>query len=121
MTMVSNLDSRHVDAELLSELLWATVARQSPFPTNSSRSPSLQLSSHVNPFPHFTLALSTFNLSRVRRAISIHDGHEPFDRVGGLNQVFAARLELTPGSQRFNLISKSDIRYVANIHISLLV
>lgn len=66
--------------------------------------------SHPSSFLHlfpFLLSLHTLLLARDRAARQ--DGYEPFDRVSHLHSS-AAGLELTTGSQRFNLISKSDIR-----------
>lgn len=62
-----------------------------------------------SPFLSFLIASSR------GAAQSSQDGYEPFNRVSRLHslvviKVCAAGLDLTLGSQRFNLISKSDIR-----------
>lgn len=71
------------------------------------------------PFPSsllFNLSLFPSPFLSNCRLPTLHHGYEPFNRVSLLcwsdSTVCVAWLGLTPGSQRFNLISKSDIRYV---------
>lgn len=92
-------------------------------PTESApRLPSLSLLFSSYPLPLLLLPRSFFYfLSCFYSLIDCasprspqQDGYEPLNRVSHLHllgtRVCAAGLELTPGSQRFNLISKSDIR-----------
>lgn len=131
---VRSLTSTHnlsAQPKLLAELLQSAVAR---IPQNhrfcfrillfsSHSTPSLP---HSLPHPHLLylcFSFAFFFLARPRAA-PLQDGYEPFDRVSHLHLLVgsgacAAGLELTPGSQRFNLISKSDIRYVSLLNATV--
>ncbi|CAG8088489.1 unnamed protein product [Penicillium olsonii] len=101
-------------SKVLSKLVRSAVVRNPPQNHRFFVSSPL-LSSQLTLIPALSFSLSSPRLSPRDVAQSRHHGNEPPHWVS-LNMVECGSSELTPGSQRFNLISKSDIRYVGTLH-----